>query len=363
MKQYFFSITIIVFLFLSCSKTKQGNLPEIPIDTHQNSSLQLSEITEKITKIELELTDESIIGSNIRGIILSENEVFIATLNKILVFNKNGKFIRSIGSQGKGPGEYTYIHNLALAEKNKLIFISSADRKIVSFDFDGNFLKERQLPELFIDDINYVNNELFIIADKTDRDSTGVYSHSALYRLNDDFQITDSCTIRNLNFKGTSQISILGPQDNLLKENKTFLLYYGDVFLRDDKSAESVLLDTLYRVENIHLVPELKLQFENEQIGKFIHLTTLYRSSRYVFGRYLNTKEPMKEYPFCYDTKTGKLYNMKDGYTDDINHIEEKVFIRPFNLNTEMFYYLHTNMKPEDKEEPNPTLYIGKLKK
>jgi len=363
MKQYFFSITIFTFLFLSCSKTKHGNLPEIPIDTHQTGSLPLSEITEKMTVIELELTDESMIGTIIRGIILSEDEVFIATLNKILVFNKNGKFIRSIGSQGQGPMDYSYIHNMALDGENKRLFISSADRKIVSFDFDGNFLKERQLPELFIDDINYVNNELFILADKTDRDSTGVYSHSALYRLNDDFQVIDSCTVRNLNFRGTSQISILGPQDYLLKGNKTFYLYYGDIFLRDDKSAGSVLLDTLYRVENTRLIPELKLQFENETIGKFIHLTTLYRSLRYVFGIYLNTKEPMKEFPFCYDTKTGKGYNMKYGYTDDINNITEKVFIQPFNLDTEMFYYLHTNMKPEDKEEPNPTLYIGKLKK
>lgn len=71
----------------------------------------------------------------------------------------------------------------------------------------------------------------------------------------------------------------------------------------------------------------------------------------------------MKEYLFCYDTKTGKGYNMQGGYTDDIKQIEKRVYIRPFNLDTERFYYLHTTMKPGDLEEPNPTLYIGKLKK
>ncbi|GHT48722.1 hypothetical protein FACS189440_12990 [Bacteroidia bacterium] len=58
-----------------------------------------------------------------------------------------------------------------------------------------------------------------------------------------------------------------------------------------------------------------------------------------------------------------KGYNMQDGYTDDINQIEDRLSLRPFNFDTEMFYYLHTNMKPGDLEEPNPTLYIGKLKK
>jgi len=362
MKKIFF-IAIIIFLLLSCSKKNQGGLPEIPIDIHQDSSMPLSEITEKMTVIELELTDQSMIGPLTRGVIISKNEVFIATLDKILVFNRtNGKFIRSIGSQGQGPKEYTYILNLALDEKNKRLFISSADQKIASFDFDGNFLKEKRLPESIID-LNYVNKELFLLADNVRTDSTGgVYSHSTIYRMNDDLQTVDSCTIRDLNIKDNNGISAFGTKDYLLKGNKSLFLYYGDVFLRANKAAK-VLRDTLYRVENSRLIPELKFQFGNDEVGKFIHLTSIYRSSRYVFGGYLNFVETMKEYLFCYDTKTGKGYNVQSGYTDDINQIEGKVYIRPSKLDTETFYYLHTNMKPEDKEEPNPTLYIGKLKK
>jgi len=54
---------------------------------------------------------------------------------------------------------------------------------------------------------------------------------------------------------------------------------------------------------------------------------------------------------------------MQDGYTDDIHHIEKRVSIRPLNSNAELFYYRHTHMNPDDLDEPNPTLYIGKLKK
>ena len=78
---------------------------------------------------------------------------------------------------------------------------------------------------------------------------------------------------------------------------------------------------------------------------------------------YKISNNPKNEYYFCYDTKTGKGYNMLDGYSDDINRIEKPIAIRPLSTDSEMFYYLHTNMKPDDREEPNPTLYIGKLKK
>jgi hypothetical protein len=88
----------------------------------------------------------------------------------------------------------------------------------------------------------------------------------------------------------------------------------------------------------------------------------MYRSSRYVFAVYGNNAENIF-YRFCYDTRTGKGYNMEDGFTDDIHQIEKRVSIHPFNLNTEMFYFWYTHMKPDDLEEPNPTLYIGKLKK
>ena len=143
-------------------------------------------------------------------------------------------------------------------------------------------------------------------------------------------------------------------------------MYYGDfTWIRKSNIdlIEKVFSDTLYRIENKSIVPELKLKFINNGVNKFISLFNIYRSSRYIFAIYDNVHFPGIIYYFCYDTKTGKGYNMQDGFTDDINGIDKPVKIRPFSHDTEMFYYLHTNMNPNDLEEPNPTLYIGKLKK
>ena len=367
MKRFFYCIAIITGLLFSCSEKKQGDLLEIPVDIDQNISLPLSEISEEITAIELELTDESLINPdmNIR-VIIFENNIFVAESNKILVFDKDGKFVRSIGSRGQGPGEYNFIMSMALDEKNERLFVvSSGPGKILCYDFNGKILKEFSTNSIlgYVIDINYVNDELFVIDNKIGgNDEAGNFSSTILYRFSDDFHVIDSCTIQK-NFD--KFIFSFFKADFILKKGKSLSLYCSELYLKKYAPREIVLRDTLYRLEKNLLVPDLKLKFNNDGISggnKFIDPTNIYRSSRYVFSIYDNyTKE--NRYCFCYDTKTGKGYNMQDGYTDDINNVDKPVKIRPFNLDTDMFYYLHTNMNPDDLEEPNPTLYIGKLKK
>jgi hypothetical protein len=197
--------------------------------------------------------------------------------------------------------------------------------------------------------------------ERMNSDSKGAYLHSILYQSNDEWQLVDSCAIRNLYFEVSNYLYMQNYADYILKGNKSVYLYLGNSLIRSDNFAEKDLCDTLYQFENNRLIPELKLKFKNNETDKFIYPQNIYRSSRYIFALYFNDSRKQKYY-FCYDTKTGKGYNMQDGYTDDINRIEKRVNLRPVSSDTEMFYYWHTNMKPDDLEEPNPTLYIGKLK-
>jgi len=109
----------------------------------------------------------------------------------------------------------------------------------------------------------------------------------------------------------------------------------------------------------------LNIKFNNRRLNsegkKDIYIGNIYRSSRYVFTPYYHNSRK-QNYFFCHDLKTNKSYNMKDGLTDDI-HTREKVVIQPFYNDTNKFYYLHTHVKEDDIDEPNPTLYIGILKK
>ena len=366
MKKIF--ILLAGLLLVSCNEQKVGVLMEVPVDIDQNISLPLSEIADKIKVIPLELTDESIINPDrIIRVLQIDNNVIIAENSKILVFSIDGKFIRSIGSRGQGPGEFITVRNITVDEKNNRLFVNSQS-KLICYDLNGNYLKELTMAsdQLYIKDLNYISNDLLMVVDQLGKqDEKGLYNHSVIYTMNDDMQIIDSCTIRDTYFERIALY--MHPYDNIiLNGNEAIYLYYSDIYFNEQLPFETVLRDTLYSLKNNHLFPALKLKFKNDGIdgdgNKFIQLFNIYRSAQYVFAFYHNDNKN-NFYHFCYDIDSGKGYNMQDGYTDDIHHIETPVKIRPLNLNTEMFYYWHTHMNPDDKEEPNPTLYIGTLKK
>ena len=374
-------LVILGLLFFSCGKTTpvklaeiRDKLTEIPVDMNQNSLLPLSEIAEEISAIELELTDASLLSTDhIQRVFISDSYIFVANIGKILVFNKDGKYLHSIGTSGQGPGEYNGIQNVAFDEKNKRFILFPFLPKILFYNFDGKFLKESPQPVKAIlhPAMNYVDDQLFIIVEHDPQfENQKLLKKYSLYRLNDRFEIADSCIIlKNSIETGGRFVFSVFTGDFIVKGNNAVYVYFPEKSL--DKRVqhtfdEIVFRDTLYRYEGNQLVPDLKLKFKNDRIDwtgqKFIDLQNIYRSSRYVFAEYSNNQNDNK-YHFCYDTKTGKGYNMQDGYTDDINGIEQKVKIRPLITDSEIFYYLHTHLKPDDLEEPNPTLYIIKLKK
>ena len=95
---------LIIFFIYSCvnEKNSERGLLDIPIDIDQKKiPFPFAEITEReITAIELELTDESIIGG-IHQVVFCNDNIIIAGYRsvEILVFGMDGKFNLSILSR------------------------------------------------------------------------------------------------------------------------------------------------------------------------------------------------------------------------------------------------------------------------
>ena len=81
---------------------------------------------------------------------------------RIVKFDKNGKFIKTWGKKGTGPGEFQIPHTLAMDSKGRLFVGDRGNNRIQIFDQDGKFLDQwtqfSRPSGLFIDkkDVIYV---------------------------------------------------------------------------------------------------------------------------------------------------------------------------------------------------------------
>ena len=77
------------------------------------------------------------------------------TVARISKFTKDGKFIKSWGKLGSGPGEFKTPHGLAIDSRGRLFVADRGNVRLQLFDLDGTFLLETRqfsrLSGIFID--------------------------------------------------------------------------------------------------------------------------------------------------------------------------------------------------------------------
>ena len=81
-------------------------------------------------------------------IVAPNGDVFVADGHggnsnaRILKFTKDGKFIKTWGKKGSGPGEFDTPHNLAFDSRGRLFVADRGNSRIQIFDQEGKFLEE-----------------------------------------------------------------------------------------------------------------------------------------------------------------------------------------------------------------------------
>lgn len=160
MKKYS-SILLGIIIITSCNNSRNSStsdnktigsidLPYL-IDIEKNltktKSIPLSSIGKQLEYIPLETNPNCMIQS-IQHITFSEDFMFIADYTKILQFDRKGKFLRQIGANGRGPGEYLGITGFCIDPKNKKIFVNVCHDgcEILEYDFNGSFIKSYNQP-------------------------------------------------------------------------------------------------------------------------------------------------------------------------------------------------------------------------
>lgn len=130
-------------LLASCNNSSTSVSPYL-IDLEKGitniNSIPLSSIGNKLEYIPLE-TDTACLIQTITNVFLTDSLIFVSDYDRLLKFDIKGRFLKQIGTKGRGPGEYPTLGNFLIDEGNKEIFVLSG-KIVYAFDFEGNFKRD-----------------------------------------------------------------------------------------------------------------------------------------------------------------------------------------------------------------------------
>jgi hypothetical protein len=166
----FIVICICFCVFLSCKdkKTEKASIASYSINLDSIKSVdnfKMSSIFKKARAIPLEETDFAVIGA-INNIQVFDNYIFVLDnykAKKLFVFDKNGKYLRQIGSFGQGNGEYLSISDFCLDTiKHEIYLLDDRKKRLLTYNFeDGNYINSINI-EQYGHYITYLNKKIYI---------------------------------------------------------------------------------------------------------------------------------------------------------------------------------------------------------
>jgi hypothetical protein len=133
-------------------------------DILKNSKvIPLSQVASNVEYIKLETNNDCMIR-RIRDCLFTDSLIFIANLDHILKFSRDGKFLQKIGSPGRGPGEIDLIRTMSILPEDKMIVVQkNAIREMLYLSFDGSVIKTVKIPNALY--IKVMNDGRFIAYD------------------------------------------------------------------------------------------------------------------------------------------------------------------------------------------------------
>ena len=137
MKVYMYSF-FLSLLLLSCCKSEKSPYLILDPKEHVSEFISISEFVDTVMYIPL---DTSMLIKGIgRHFLIDDDCMFFDTSEGILKYSRQGTFLQKIGRVGGAPQEYTNYRAIAMDKENERIYVYSLPRKLIVYNFDGEFL-------------------------------------------------------------------------------------------------------------------------------------------------------------------------------------------------------------------------------
>lgn len=295
--------------------------------------LYLSEIASDIKYTKLETNDSCLI-SQIVKVITDEAHIFVSShfqdYTRLLMFSKNGNFLRNIGVYGRGPGEYSSVLDFALDPVKKIIYILDPLGKVLLFNYKGNYLRTIKL-EARPSNILYHDNKIWLFSAWPD------------YYLNEGY-----CILVFPPDNPGEKIYLLNRKRITVKRTQNTLIYPNNYYSVNSDKAVCFFeekFDTLYYINNnFKITPKYVIELKNDLPLKLVTQTDFNRAikTHNVLYDFIDTKyyllfsvmtpNPVTRYFFAVSKTSGDVFrhNTTEDNQQMINDLDD---IRlPFNL-------------------------------
>lgn len=150
MKNLFYLIIVLIGFSCKGSLSDREELKSVHLGvinaTPKQEKVVLEDLNATIKSIRLETNDSCILNKITQ--LVDVDYLWIVADRQLYKFDKSGAFIGLIGQKGQGPAEYVAPERIQVDREQKIVYvIDYLGRKMMSFDYEGNFLRSLPLPE------------------------------------------------------------------------------------------------------------------------------------------------------------------------------------------------------------------------
>lgn len=210
------------------------------------TSIKLSDLGfVDIEYIPLESNEQSMISGTDdlitrNKLVIGERDYLIQRFTTILEFQTDGRYITRIGTKGRGPNEFTAVHDVNINETNQDIYLLARwQKKFFVYSENGKLIRTFQIP--------FSPSEFHFIEDKI-----------LCYSENHMGDIQNSYTLIDTNGKVIKYF----PNKYPFKNHDAYGISAENLFYRFDNKLfkKEVYSDTIYLYDNENFIPHMVIQ-------------------------------------------------------------------------------------------------------
>lgn len=245
-------------LFVSCARTPEAEIVVVPEEIEGGL---FTPAVESIRLIPLSSDDAHLLGSVDELIPLGDGFIVCDKGNGIIHrYDGDGRFVCTIGSKGRGPGEYQGIRNIQLTADGKGLLVYSFPDAVIEFTLSGELVERHVLDSFGDQTLRIEDSYLTYYGYKPDQEYR-------LVRLDDAGEVLDA-------YLRTGK-----PVLNMSSVEPVFSSYGEEVFVLDAYSP------VLYKFTAGRLEPFLSFDFGRYAIREqFFSFDDVYKGAEFLLS-------------------------------------------------------------------------------